>query len=103
MSSTQYPVIDTQQLEEFCHRRHIRKLSLFGSVLREDFNPKSDIDVLVEFDPSHIPGFFSLWEIEQELKSIFQVNNIDLVTRGFLNPLIKERVLAEETMIYARA
>src|SRR5262249_20322115 len=48
--------IPTHQLEVFCRRHHIRKLALFGSVLRDDFGPDSDVDVLVEFEPGHVPG-----------------------------------------------
>ena len=48
--------ISAQQLEAFCRRHHIRKLALFGSVLRDDFGPDSDVDVLVEFEPGHVPG-----------------------------------------------
>jgi len=49
--------IPRDQIADFCRRNHIRKLALFGSVLRDDFRQDSDIDVLVEFDPAHIPGF----------------------------------------------
>jgi len=62
--------IPTEQVAAFCQRNHIRTLSLFGSVLREDFNPASDIDVLVEFEPEHVPGFFRLAELEQELSQM---------------------------------
>ena len=51
--------INEEQLATFCRRHHIRKLSLFGSVLREDFRPDSDIDVLVEFESGHVPGFIT--------------------------------------------
>ena len=54
-------------VSDFCRRHHIRRLSLFGSVLRDDFRPESDVDVLVEFEPSNVPGFFGLFEMEQEL------------------------------------
>jgi uncharacterized protein len=48
--------IDKEKIADFCRRHHIRRLSLFGSVLRDDFGPESDVDVLVEFEPDHIPG-----------------------------------------------
>jgi len=59
-----------ERLKEFCKRHHIRKLSLFGSALRDDFSPESDLDILVEFDPSHIPGFIQLAGMEIELTEI---------------------------------
>lgn len=53
--ASQIPV-NKEQIAEFCRRNHIRRLSLFGSVLRADFNTQSDVDVLVEFEPEHVPG-----------------------------------------------
>lgn len=55
-----------EQIAQFCERHHIRRLSLFGSVLRGDFGPQSDIDVLVEFESGHVPGFFRLFDMEEE-------------------------------------
>jgi uncharacterized protein len=55
------------RLDEFCRRKHIAKFSLFGSVLREDFGPDSDVDVLVEFEEGYTPGFFGLARMEEEL------------------------------------
>ncbi|MDY7013149.1 MAG: nucleotidyltransferase domain-containing protein, partial [Cyanobacteriota bacterium] len=52
--------IPKEELAQFCQRHHIRKLSLFGSVLRDDFSPQSDLDFLVEFEPGKTPGFFKL-------------------------------------------
>ena len=60
-----------EQIAAFCERHHIRKLSLFGSVLREDFRPESDVDVLVEFQPGCVPGYFRLFDLEQELSGLF--------------------------------
>lgn len=60
-----------QQSAEFCQRHHICKLSLFGSVLREDFGPHSDVDVLVGFELGHVPGFFRLFDLEEELSGLF--------------------------------
>ena len=59
--------LSRDNLSEFCRRHHIRRLAAFGSVLREDFRPDSDVDILVEFDPDHRPGMVRLCEIEQEL------------------------------------
>ncbi len=93
--------VDSEQITEFCKRHHIRKLSFFGSVLHDSFDPESDIDVLVEFDPDHIPGFIRLYEIEQELSRILGGRKIDLVTPKFLHRRIRERVLNEAEVQYA--
>jgi predicted nucleotidyltransferase len=69
--------IDMDKIADFCRRHHIRRLSLFGSVLRDDSRPASDVDVLVEFEPGHIPGlaFFSM---EEELSQIIG-RKVDLI------------------------
>ncbi len=59
--------VDREGLAEFCRKHHIRKLALFGSVLRDDFRPDSDIDVLVEFQPGQTVGFFRLVSMEMDL------------------------------------
>ena len=58
------------KIAEFCKKNHIRKLCLFGSALCDDFEPDSDVDMLVEFDPEHIPGFITLSGMEIELGEI---------------------------------
>ena len=90
--------IDREKLAEFCRRNHIRKLALFGSVLRENFRPDSDVDVLVEFEPGHVPGlrFFGL---EKELSEILG-RKVDLNTASFLSPYFRSRVLAEAEVQY---
>ncbi|MFH1730612.1 MAG: nucleotidyltransferase domain-containing protein [Planctomycetota bacterium] len=93
--------IDHEKLADFCRRRHIRKLSLFGSVLRDDFMPDSDVDVLAEFEPDHVPGFISLYRLEQELARLLGNRKIDLITAKFLNHRIRERVLAAAEVQYA--
>ena len=93
--------IPKEKITEFCRTHHIRKLALFGSVLREDFRTDSDVDVLVEFDPDHVPGFLRLYDMEQQLSSLLGGAHIDLVTEKFLNRRIRERVLAEAEVQYA--
>ena len=93
--------IDRERLAEFCRRHRIRKLSLFGSVLREDFGAESDVDVLVEFDPSHVPGLAFL-SMEEELSQILG-RKVDLNTRGFLSPYFRDRVLSEAEVQYVAA
>ena len=93
--------IPTEQIAALCQQRHITKLSLFGSVLRDDFSPQSDIDVLVEFEPGFIPGFIKLYEIQEELSALFDDRrSIDLVTPKFLNPRIRDKVLATAEICY---
>lgn len=83
-----------EAIVDFCRRRHIRKLSLFGSVLRDDFTPESDVDVLVEFEPAHVPGFFRFFEMEQELSETLG-RKVDLSTPSSLSKYFRARVLAE--------
>jgi uncharacterized protein len=91
-------LISTFSIKDFCRKNHIRKLSFFGSVLRSDFSPTSDIDVLVEFEPGHTPGlgFFSM---EAELSQILG-RKVDLQTPGFLGKEIYQRVLTEAVLAY---
>src|SRR5947209_15829242 len=93
--------VPTHQLEMFCRRHHIRKLALFGSVLRNDFGPDSDVDVLVEFEPGHVPGLAFL-AMEQELSEIIG-RKVDLNTRDFLSPYFRDRVLSEAEVQYGEA
>src|SRR5713101_6669220 len=90
--------IDRKKLADFCRRNHICKLALFGSILRDDFRPESDIDVLVEFEPGHVPGlkFFAL---ERELSELLG-RKVDLNTQKFLSPYFRGRVLAEAEVQY---
>jgi len=94
--------IPRDKLAEFCKRNHIRKLSLFGSVLRRDFGSKSDIDMLAEFEPGNEPGFIRLSAMERELSSMLGGRKIDLVTKQFLNHRIRGRVLSEAEVQYVQ-
>jgi predicted nucleotidyltransferase len=91
-------IINQENIAKFCKRHHIRRLALFGSVLREDFSPQSDLDVLVEFESGHVPGlaFFSM---EKELSEIMG-RKVDLNTAHFLSPYFRERILAEAEAQY---
>lgn len=72
--------IDRERLAAFCREQHVKRLALFGSVLRDDFGPESDIDVLVEFEPGHVPGLFGLARLERELSAFFGGRKVDLRT-----------------------
>jgi len=93
--------IPKDALAEFCRRHYIRRLALFGSVLREDFRPDSDVDVLVEFEPGHVPGFFGLFDMEQELTTLFHGRKVDLRTPQDLSRYFRDDVLARAEVQYA--
>jgi len=86
----------------FCRRHRVRRLGLFGSVLRDDFGPESDVDVLVEFEPDGAPGFFELGEMQEELSSLFG-RNVDLRTPRSLSPYFRDRVLREAIPLHDAA
>ncbi len=88
------------QIADFCRRHHIRKLSFFGSVLREDFSPDSDVDVLVEFEAGHTPGF-NVYDIEQELSQLCGGRRIDMVNPKYINRWLKDIVLSTAEPAYA--
>lgn len=90
------------RVAEFCRRYHIRRLSLFGSVLREDFRPDSDVDMLVEFEPGHEPGFFGLARMERELSGLLGGRKVDLRTPEDLSRYFRDEVLAEAEVRYAQ-
>ncbi len=86
----------------FCEQHHIRYLYLFGSVIREDFRPDNDIDILVEFEPGHIPGYFSIFDMEQELSPIFGGRKIDLRTPKELSRYSREEIISTAELHYAQ-
>lgn len=98
-----YPRLDlpTAEIGDFCRRNHIRRLAFFGSILRDDFGPESDVDVLVEFEEGHTPGlrFFAM---ERELTERLG-RKVDLHTPGFLSPYFRDEVLAEAEVQYEAA
>lgn len=99
---TQYRLtaVDSGALESFCRRHRIRKLSVFGSALREDFGPDSDIDVLVGFEPGHTPGL-AFFAIQDELSSLLG-RKVDLNTPSFLSRYFREEVLQNAQVQYER-
>ncbi|MHB8381611.1 MAG: nucleotidyltransferase family protein [Candidatus Binataceae bacterium] len=85
-------------IADFCRRHRIRKLALFGSVLRSDFEDESDIDVLVEFQPGFVPGL-EFFAMESELAAILR-RKVDLNTPAFLSKYFRERTVAEAEVEY---
>ena len=90
--------IDREAIAEFCRRNHIRRLSLFGSVLTDRFGPESDVDVLVEFEPGVVIGF-DYFRIEEELSDVLG-RKVDLGTPDGVSKYIREKVLASSVVIY---
>lgn len=94
--------VPRRQLAEFCRRHHVQVLSLFGSVLREDFRSDSDIDVLVEFEEGHTPGLLGIARIERELSEILGGRKVDLRTPEDLSRYFRQEVLAQAEVQYAQ-
>lgn len=88
-------------LESLCRKYHVRKLSLFGSVLRENFAPDSDVDVLVEFEPGRTPGF-GFASLQRELTVLFG-REVDLHTSRSLSHYFRDEVLRESKALYEQA
>jgi predicted nucleotidyltransferase len=94
--------VPKEKIEEFCRKHHIRKLSLFGSILREDFGTESDVDVLVEFERGHVPGFFRLFDMEEELSSLLGGRKVDLRTPEDLSRYFRDEVIRISEVQYAQ-
>ena len=92
--------ISKADLETFCRRNHITKMSLFGSALRDQFNPESDIDILVEFDKGHMPGLMDLAGMEIELGEMVG-RKVDLRTPAELSRYFRDDVLEKARVEYA--
>jgi hypothetical protein len=94
--------IPKEKIADFCKQNHIRRLYLFGSVLREDFRPGSDIDVLVEFEPGTRVGLIRLSALEIELGDIIG-RKVDLNTPGFLSKYYRDKILGDAEVQYDAA
>ena len=95
-------IIPKDRIADFCRRYHIRRLAVFGSALRDDFGPDSDVDVLVEFELGHVPGFFGLSDMELELSGLFAGHKIDLRTPEDLSRYFRDEVIAAAEIQYAQ-
>ncbi len=94
--------IPQEKIAEFCQRHHIKRLALFGSALRDDFKPDSDVDVLVEFEPGTRIGMIRLAGIELELSEILG-RKVDMHTPGFISKYFRNQVLTEAEDQYVAA
>ena len=92
-----------EKLEEFCRKHHIRSLSLFGSRLHGEGRETSDVDLLVEFDPEHVPGFFRLVEMEEELSGLLGGVKVDLRTPMDLSRYFRDEVLSSREVLYVES
>jgi predicted nucleotidyltransferase len=88
------------KIADFCRRNHIQRLALFGSILHGDVRPDSDVDVLVEFEPGHVPGL-KFFELEQELSDLVG-RKVDLNTPQCLSRYFRDEVVAEAEVVYAQ-
>ena len=95
-------VIVKDKIVDFCRRYYIRRLAIFGSALRDDFGPDSDVDVLVVFVPGHTPGFFGLFDIEEELSALFGGRKVDMRTPQDLSRYFREEVVATAEVQYVQ-
>ncbi len=101
MNHIQTLTISPTAIAAFCEKHYIRKLSLFGSVLRDDFRPDSDVDVLVEFEPDHIPDLFRFAGMQDELTQILG-RTADLNTPEHLSRHFRKKALATAQVLYER-
>ncbi len=94
--------VPKDRIADFCRKHHIRKLALFGSVLREDFRPDSDVDVLVEFEPSHTVGLLRMAGLELDLSGLIG-RKVDLRTPAELSRYFRDEVVRSSEVQYAQA
>lgn len=95
-------IINADQISDFCSRHHIKKLAIFGSALRDDFGPESDVDVLVDFMAGHVPGFFGLFDMEEELSRLFGGRKVELRTPQDLSRYFRDKVIATAEVQYVQ-
>ncbi len=99
---TRFPIAKNR-LADFCRHHQVRKLSLFGSLLRDDFCDASDVDVLVEFEPGAKVSLFKLYDLEQELSQLLGGRRVDINTPKSLSKHFRDQVLAEAEVLYVQA
>jgi predicted nucleotidyltransferase len=93
---------DQNEIERFCHKWKLSEFALFGSVLREDFTPESDVDVLISFAPGESMTIEAFLEMRKELSNIFGGRSVDLVEKQLLtNPYRRHDILTTRKTLYA--
>lgn len=94
--------VQREKIASFCNHHYILRLAIFGSALSDDFGPESDVDVLVDFMPGHTPGFFKLFEMEEELSALFGGRKVDLRTPQDLSRYFRDEVVASSQVQYVK-
>ena len=95
--------ISTEAVADFCQRHHIRRFAFYGSILRADFGPNSDIDVLVEFEPDQVPGLLTVARIERELSEVLGGYKVDLRTPQELSRYFRDEVVQRSFIAYEQS
>lgn len=90
---------DRERISDFCRKRHIRRLAVFGSALRSNFRPDSDIDLLVDFEPGHTPGLFGIARMERELSALLDGRKTDLRTPQDLSRYFRQEVVEQAEVL----
>jgi len=93
---------DRRELERICRARGLRRVELFGSRVREDARPDSDVDLLVEYDPARAMTMFQFMDLEDELAALFPGLKVDVVSRNGLSPYLRDSILSEARVLYER-
>jgi uncharacterized protein len=91
---------DEKALERLCRKHHVRRLDLFGSQAKSTAAAESDVDLLVEYEPGHVPGLLGFLRLEEELKALFGGHSVDLVSRGGLSPYLQDEILRTRSPLY---
>ena len=92
--------LSQEKINKFCKKHNIKKMSLFGSALRNELTPDSDIDILVEFDKSNIPSFFFLFLLEKELSNYVNGREVDIRTPDDLSMYFRDQVMESAEVLY---
>jgi len=95
-------VIAKDRIADFCRRHYIRRLAIFGSALRDDFGTESDVDVLVDFVPDHTPGFFGLFDMEEQLSPLLGGRKVDIRTPQDLSRYFRQEVIVAAEVQYVQ-
>jgi predicted nucleotidyltransferase len=94
--------VSRRAVGDFCRRHHLKKLSFFGSITREDFRPDSDVDVMLEFEPGHKADLLALSGLRDELSALFDGRSVDVITNAPIpNPFVRETIMRDLQTVYA--
>ena len=93
---------DEKALERLCRKHYVRRLDLFGSQAKGKADAESDVDLLVEYELGHVPGLLGFLRLQEELEALFGGSSVDLVSRGGLNPYLRDEILRTRSPLYER-